>query len=109
MSLFGSNDKESSTTSNQISVIAQIRAKSGHEDEVRSMFEKLVGPSQKEAGCIKYHVFEDKHYTGSFFTYEEWESEEALETHLSANKAGLDKAKALLREDLRISILKLLA
>ena|ERR1700712_1012057 len=109
MSLFGSSEKESSTASGKISVIARIRAKSGHEDEVRSMFEKLVEPSQKEAGCIKYNVFEDKHYTGSFFTYEEWESEEALETHLSVNKEGLNKAKALLREDLSISILKLIA
>ncbi|WP_263381324.1 putative quinol monooxygenase [Granulicella arctica] len=107
MSLFGSSDNEA--ISSKISVIAQIRAKSGHEDEVRSMFEKIVGPSQKEAGCITYHLFEDKHYTGSFFTYEEWESEEALDTHLSTNKAGLDKAKAFLREELRISVLKLLA
>ena len=106
MSLFGSSDDTSST---RISVVGQIRAKSGHEDEVRSMFEKLVGPSQKEPGCIKYNVFEDKHYTGSFFTYEEWESEEALEVHLQVNKEALNKVKALLREDLRISILKFTA
>ena len=90
-------------------MIAQIRAKSGHEDDVRSAFEKVVGPSQKEAGCLSYQLFEDKHYTGSFFTVEEWETEEALETHLRVNKAALDKAKALLREDLRINVLKKLA
>ncbi len=106
MSLFGSSDDQ---TSSKISVVAQIRAKSGHEDEVRSMFEKLAGPSQKETGCLKYNVFEDKHYTGSFFTYEEWESEAALDTHLATHKDGLDKAKALLREELRINVLKLLA
>lgn len=100
MSMFG-NDK--------ISVVAQIRAKSGHEDDVRSMFEKVVGLSQKEDGCLKYHLFEDKHYTGSFFTYEEWESEAALDKHLEVNKDALNKAKALLREDLRISVLKLVA
>jgi quinol monooxygenase YgiN len=104
MSLFGS--KEGS--SEKISVVAQIRAKSGHEDEVRKAFEAVVGPSQKEAGCIAYHLLEDKHYTGSFFTYEEWESEAALETHLTVNKDALNAAKALLREDLRISVLKLL-
>ncbi len=104
MSLFGHKNSP-----DKISVIAQIRAKSGHEDEVRALFESIVGPSQKEPGCLAYHVFEDKHYTGSFFTYEEWESEAALDTHLAANKAALDKAKALLREDLRINVLKLLA
>ncbi len=96
-------------TTTKISVIAQIRAKSGHEAEVRAMFAALVAPSQKEPGCLAYTVFEDKHYTGSFFTYEEWESEEALDTHLATHKAALDKAKALLREDLRINILKSLA
>ena len=106
MSLFGGSGKQDGE---KISVVAQIRAKSGHEDEVRSALEKLAGPSQKEAGCLLYHIFEDKHYTGSFFTYEEWESEQALETHLSVNKQALDKVKSLLREDLRINVLKLLA
>ncbi len=100
MALFGGDNEK-------ISVVAQIRAKSGHEGEVRSALSKLVEPSQKEAGCLKYNVFEDKHYTGSFFTYEEWESEAALDTHLQVNKAGLDQLKALLREDLRISVLQL--
>ena len=104
MSLFSS--KEETT---RISVIAQIRAKSGHEDTVRTLFEGLAAPSRKETGCLKYDVFEDKHYTGSFYTYEEWESEAALDTHLAVNKAGLDKAKSLLREELRISVLKQLA
>ena len=108
MSLFGGGAGES-VPGEKISVVAQIRAKSGHEDEVRSGLEKLVGPSQKEAGCLKYNVFEDKHYTGSFFTYEEWESEAALDTHLQVNKEALNKVKALLREDLRISVLKLVA
>ncbi len=102
MSLF------SGAESKKIGVVAQIRAKSGHEDEVRKAFEAVVGPSRKEAGCLAYQLFEDVHYTGSFFTVEEWESEEALDTHLRVNKAALDKAKALLREDLRISVLKLL-
>ena len=105
MSIFGKSDKESE----RISVVAQLRAKSGHEDEVRSGLEKLVQPSQKEAGCLIYHVLEDKHYPGSFFTHEEWESEEALEEHLRVNKDGLNAVKALLREDLRISVLKLIA
>ncbi len=100
MSVFGSE---------KIGVIGQIRAKSGHEAEVRELFEALVGPSQKEAGCLRYNLYEDKYYTGSFFTYEEWESEAALEKHLEGAKDQLNKAKALLREDLRIAILKVVA
>ena len=104
MGFFGS-DK----TSEKIGVVGQLRAKSGHEDEVRKSLIALVAPSQKEPGCISYHLFEDKYYTGSFTTVEEWESEEALDAHLRLHKAGLDKAKALLREELTISIVKLLA
>ena len=106
MSLFG---KSSDTPADAISVVAQIRAKAGHEDQVRTMFSALAAPSQKESGCLKYHVFEDKYYTGSFFTYEEWESEAALDKHLAGAREALNQAKSLLQEDLRISILKLLA
>ena len=101
MGLFSGKEKSS-----QISVIATTRAKSGFEDKVRDGFASLVEPSRKEPGCLRYDVLEDVHYTGRFFTYEEWESEAALHTHLHANKAGLDKVKAMLAEDLRISVLK---
>ena len=78
MSLFGASNTK-------ISVIAQLRAKSGHEDEVRKALAALAGPSSKEPGCLRYTVFEDAHYTGNFFTYEEWESEDALDQHLQTN------------------------
>jgi quinol monooxygenase YgiN len=104
MSLFG-NEHEIK----KVSVVAQIRAKSGHEDEVRRAMAGLPAASMKEPGCLSYKVFEDAHYTGSFFTEEEWESEAALDEHLRLNKAILDKTKGLLREDLRISVLKELA
>ncbi len=107
MSIFGKSNEAKSDA--QISVIAQIRAKSGHESEVRTMLEGLAGPSQKEAGCLKYHVFEDKYYTGSFSTYEEWESEQALETHLAGAKDALNKVKPLLREEMTISVLRQMA
>ena len=99
MTLFGTSDSK-------ISVVAQLRAKSGQEDEVRKALAALVEPSSREPGCLRYSVFEDAHYTGSFFTYEEWESEDALDQHLQTNKAALNKAKSLLCEDLRINVIK---
>ncbi len=103
MSLFGKNGD---TKGDAISVVGQMRAKSGHEGEVRTMLEALAAPSRKESGCLRYDVFEDKYYTGSFYTYEEWENEAALEAHLAGAKDGLNKAKALLREELTISVLR---
>ena len=93
-------------TGKEISVIATTRAKSGHEDAVRKGFASLVKPSRQEPGCLRYDVFEDQQYTGRFYTYEEWASEEALHVHLHTNKTSLDKVKAMLAEDLRISVLK---
>ena len=90
----------------KITVIAELRAKSGHEDEIRKNLEALVGPSRKEPGCLRYDLYESKYYTGDFFTHEEWESEAALEKHLDGAKHKLNQAKALLREDVRICILK---
>lgn len=104
MSLFGGSDEKNDD--GRISVVGQLRAKSGHEDELRSALAKLAGPSRNEDGCIKYEVFEDVYYTGSFYTVEEWESEAALDTHLATNKRALNQAKALLREDFRVGILK---
>ena len=90
----------------KITVVAQIRAKSGHEAEVRGILATLQTPSLKEPGCIRYDIFEDVHYPGSFFTVEEWDAESSLDTHLTVNKEGLNNMKALLREDLRISVLR---
>jgi quinol monooxygenase YgiN len=101
MALFGDSER--------IGVVAQIRARSGHEGDVREALQSLVGPSRKENGCLRYDLFEDKHHEGSFFTFEEWASEEALQRHLDLNKTALENAKALLREDLQIHVLKQLA
>ncbi len=110
MGLFGKKKTSAAgkteKTGKEIKVIATTRAKSGHEDAVRKGFASLVEPSRKEPGCLRYDVLEDQHYTGRFFTYEEWASEEALTTHLDVNKADLHKVKAMLAEDLRISVLK---
>ena len=94
------------STDGKVSVVATIRAKSGHEADVRKAFGALVEPARKEAGCLSYQLLEDKYYTGSFFTFEEWESEQLLNEHLTRIKEGLDKAKAWLQEDVRICIVK---
>ncbi len=102
MSIFGSDEKA-------IQVIAELKAKSGKEDEVRKMFTALVAPSQKEDGCKVYHLHQDTKDPGHFFTYEEWTSEDALHTHLNGAKEKLDAAKPLLDGELKITVLKLLA
>ncbi len=100
MAFFGNGDK--------INVIAEIMAKSGCEDAVRAMLTSLVEPSRKEKGCKLYLLHEDKKKPGSFWTYEEWTSEEALEEHLVGAKGMLEQAKPLLDGDLKLTVLNLL-
>jgi quinol monooxygenase YgiN len=100
MSFFGSSEK--------INVIAEIKAKAGSEDAVRAILTSLVAPSRKESGCKQYFLHEDKKHPGSFFTYEEWGSEAALEEHLGGAKQTLEQSKPLLDGDMKLTVLKLL-
>jgi quinol monooxygenase YgiN len=51
---------------------------------------EMVAPTQKEPGCIRYELWQDRQEPTRFAMVEEWESEEALATHLS--QPGLQAA-----------------
>lgn len=103
MSLF-STDKPSSE-SGHINVIAEMHAKAGQEDALRTLLSGLVEPSRKEKGCKSYHLLEAKHKPGQFFTYEEWTGEDVLATHLEGAKPKLDQAKTLVDGEMKITVL----
>ena len=56
----------------------------------------LVEPSRAEDGCKGYHLLVDKHDATRLYTYEEWTSEDKLQTHLEGAKAILGSVKELL-------------
>jgi quinol monooxygenase YgiN len=91
-----------------ISVIAEITAKAGHEEEIRVILHELVGPARAEDGCETYLLLEDKKNPGSFSTYEEWESVAALEKHLNGDraKAALEKAHPMLDGEMKLTIFR---
>jgi quinol monooxygenase YgiN len=91
-----------------ISVIAEIKAKAGHEEEIRVILHELVGPSRAEDGCEAYHLLEDKSKPGSFATYEEWDKVGSLEKHLNGAgaKAALDKAQPMLDGEMKLTIFR---
>ena len=92
----------------KISVIAEIKAKAGHEEEVRVILHELVAPSRAEAGCELYHLLEDKKNPGSFSTYEEWESVKSLEAHLAdeGTKVALAKVQPMLDGAMKLTLLR---
>ncbi len=91
-----------------ISVIAEINAKAGHEEEVRVILHELVAPSLAEPGCGLYHLLEDKHKPGSFSTYEEWDKVASLEKHLAGAgaKAALAKAQPMLDGEMKLTVFR---
>ena len=92
----------------KVSVIAEIKAKAGHEEEVRVILHELVVASRAEEGCEVYYLLEDKKKPGSFSTYEEWANVEAVEKHLAGDAAttALGKAKPMLAEELKLTVLR---
>ena len=65
-------------------VIAMLRAKPGHESELRELASSLVEPTRAEAGCLRYELVEDPEDPAILTFVETWESETHLEQHLEA-------------------------
>jgi len=56
-------------------------AKTGHENEVLSVFTKLTEESRKEPGCVMYLVHRHKTDPRKFLVYEQYKDDAALEAH----------------------------
>lgn len=67
-----------------LTVIAEIVAKPGKEEEVRRYVTGFVEPTRKEEGCIQYDLHVSNDEPGRFVFYETWESEELLQKHLAS-------------------------
>jgi quinol monooxygenase YgiN len=69
---------------NLLTVIASMKAAPGNVDELRSALTSLVEPTLQEEGCVNYDLHESVEEPGVFFFYENWDSAEHLDAHLSA-------------------------
>ncbi len=73
--------------------------------EITQTLLSLIGPTGKEAGCLNYAVFCDIEDKNRFSLLEEWETREALDSHLMSHRFGvLLGTKTLLSEPLEIRI-----
>jgi quinol monooxygenase YgiN len=66
-----------------VTVIAQIKAKPGQEDQLRKELLSLVAPSRKDAGCINYDLHQATDNPALFVFHENWTSEAHLDAHLA--------------------------
>lgn len=86
--------------SQQVNVVALCRAKPGRETETRETLEAVAAPTRLEPGCLRYTLHVDRAKPGDFWFYETWESQDALDQHMScaATAVLIDRLDDLLAE-----------
>jgi quinol monooxygenase YgiN len=67
-----------------LTVMAELKARPGKEDEARQLLLTLLEPTRREQGCIQYDLHEVVGAPGHFLFYENWQSREALDAHLKS-------------------------
>lgn len=67
-----------------LSVVAQLKARPGKEDDLRGMLLTLIEPTRAEDGCVQYDLHVHATDPGRFVFYENWTSREHLDRHLTS-------------------------
>ncbi|MFN0166342.1 MAG: putative quinol monooxygenase [Bryobacteraceae bacterium] len=78
---------------NLLTVVAEIQAKRGKEDDLRQVLLGLIGPTRQEGGCVQYDLHEDNEAPGRFLFYENWQSREHLNQHAESPHLRAFKAR----------------
>ena len=69
----------------RLKVVAHVHAKAGKEEELKRVMLSLITPTRKEAGCIRYELYQNKEDPADLTFVEDWESGEALNTHMQTS------------------------
>lgn len=89
-----------------ITVTAEIRAKEGCEEQLRSELVSLITPTRSEPGCLSYDLYQSPDTKSCFMFYESWKSQKDLEEHLQKPhiKIFIKKAGELFAVPMRVSV-----
>jgi quinol monooxygenase YgiN len=93
-------------SSQNITVFARIKAKTGKEEETKNALMALIDPTREESGCIEYTMHQSSDDPSLFMFYEIWASKNDLDDHLQKPHLAefVKKADELLAEPLDIMI-----
>lgn len=85
----------------KIHVVANLRFKENHLEEVLPLLTKMTNGAKREKGCISYELVQDLKNKGQFFTLEVWENQADLDTHLNSDsvKSMLATAKSFFQAE----------
>lgn len=67
---------------NNYETTAVLKAKNGKREKLQEELLKLINPTRKEEGCLKYTLFEDKNQAGTFYMQESFKDYEAFKVHI---------------------------
>jgi quinol monooxygenase YgiN len=67
-----------------LTVVAELKAKPGKEDDLRRAVLALIEPTRKEDGCVQYDLHVHTGDPGRFVLYENRGSREHLERHAAS-------------------------
>ena len=87
-----------------LTVVAEIKAQAGKEDDLRQALLALIEPTGKEEGFVQYDLHVNTGDPGRFVFYENWVSKEHLDRHLASPHLEVFRAAAgsLLAEPPRV-------
>lgn len=66
-----------------IYIVAELRARAGLEDRLRTALEAMIEPSLSEPGCISYQPFVDPNDATRMLIFEEWTDSAAIDFHFA--------------------------
>jgi len=68
----------------QLTIVANITANADKIALVKAELEKLIDITRTEKGCLQYDLHQDNENSAHFMFYENWESRELWQAHMSA-------------------------
>ena len=77
-----------------VHVLALFTAAPGKEDELERVLTRLIEPTRREEGCIRYDLVRGMGRSAELAFIEEWETPEALDAHSQAEHLRRVQAEA---------------
>ncbi len=75
-------------------IVAAMRAKEGHVEDLKNALLGLVSPTRAEAGCVQYDLHQDQKDPAEFLFYEVWQNREVWLEHMATPHLKTFRAKA---------------
>jgi quinol monooxygenase YgiN len=90
----------------ELFVIARFVARTGKQDQLRSLLAGMLNPTRAEPGCNSYDLYESD-AKGRFYLYESWQSQAALDQHKATAhfKRLVEAGKDVVAEPFEVNVL----